>query len=292
MKSNQSLFKNKLHIDLERLSKFNMPVQVFAVWLERNFIKDAFINTNKAIDFFESQVSENKELINIVLSYNDIINNKNKISAFLSIEGGEAIEGNIDNLKYFYNRGVRIVTLTWNFENEIGFGAMTKSEKGLKEFGREVIYYMNKLNMIIDVSHLNEVGFYDVCNLSQKPFIASHSNAFKICPNKRNLKDNQIKLIAEKNGMIGINLYPFFISKDGQCNSDEVIKHIDYITKIIGFSNIGLGCDFDGIDITPVDMDDISKINILRNKIVKKYGYDNTEKIFYGNFINFIKQNL
>lgn len=291
IRNKATFLENDLHIDLKRLSKFNSAVQIFAIWLEKSLLNQAFKNTNKAIDFFEKQIEENSDIIKKVYTYSDIIKDK-RISAILSIEGGESLEGNINNVEYFYKRGVRVITLTWNYKNELGFGAMTASKEGLTDFGMSVVTRMNELKMVVDVSHLNEAGFWDVFNNSNKAFIASHSNAYNVCKHCRNLSDMQIKAIAKKGGMIGINLYPFFINESGICSTDDVLKHIDYISSLIGFEYIGLGCDFDGISDTPSDLNDIDSINILRDKMVGLYGYNNTEKIFYSNFMRFVRENI
>ena len=136
---NAGLFSNNLHVDFERLLEFGTPVQVFALWCADRFVENAFEQTNIMIDFFESEVAKHSDIIEIALDLNDIERNarNNKISAILAIEGGEALMGELDNIDHFYNRGVRIMTLTWNRENELGFGQATNSAEGLKPFGVE-----------------------------------------------------------------------------------------------------------------------------------------------------------
>ncbi len=287
----QEFFKNNLHIDIERLNKYNKPTQIFAIWLAKKYYKDAFNITNKMIDFFEEQVNKNNQFIKKVKCFNDI-NSNSKINAMLSIEGGESIEDNLDNIQHFYNKGVRIFTLCWNYENNIGFGAFTKSTEGLKPFGREAIKIMNDINMVIDVSHLNEAGFWDLYKMAKKPFIATHSNSYTICNHYRNLKDEQLKAIKECEGIVGINLYPKFLTNNNIATEEDIFKHIEYIGNLIGYDKICLGGDFDGIEETPKNLEDVSKYENLFDKIEKIYGKDILEKITYKNFYNFCEKNI
>ncbi|WP_250277667.1 dipeptidase [[Clostridium] colinum] len=287
----QNLFENNLHIDINRLKKFKTPTQVFAIWLSKKYYKDAFNITNKIIDFFEEQIIKNEKYINKVSCYNDILKSK-KINALLSIEGGESIENNLDNIKHFYDRGVRILTLCWNYENNLGFGAFTKSEEGLKPFGKDALKIMNEINMIADVSHLNEAGFWDLYKISKKPFIATHSNAYSICNHYRNLNDNQLKAIKECGGIVGINLYPKFLTDKHIATKDDIFRHIDYIANIIGIDKVCLGSDFDGIEETPLNLEEISKYEKFFIDIENIYGKEISEKIAYKNFYNFCKKNI
>ncbi|MBS5793436.1 MAG: dipeptidase [Clostridiales bacterium] len=286
----QNFLKNNLHIDIERLSKFKSPTQVFAIWLSKKYYKNAFYMTNKMIDFFEKQIEENKDFISKVKCFDDI--NDEKINALLSIEGGESIEDNIENLYHFFNRGVRILTLCWNYENNIGFGAFTKSEQGLKTFGKDVVRVMNDINMVIDVSHLNEAGFWDLYKISKKPFIATHSNSYSVCKHFRNLKDDQLRAIKDCGGIVGINLYPKFLTTKENATEGDIFRHIDYMSNIIGIDRICLGGDFDGIEDTPLNIGDISQYSMLLKRIEEIYGKDILDKIAYKNFYNFFKNNI
>lgn len=290
----ENLFNNNLHIDLKRLENFKCAVQFFAIWLDKKYINNPFKNTLDIIDYFDNEINKYSRVISKALSYSDIIKNieQKTISGILSIEGGEALEGKIENLFKFYNCGIRMLTLTWNNENCIGYGIKSNEKKGLKTFGIEVIKEMNKINMIIDVSHLNESGFWDVVNISTKPFAASHSNVYKICKNDRNLKDDQIKAIALKNGIIGINLYPWFLNEDGKSDIYTVIKHIDYIINMIGDDYISMGCDFDGINILPKEITGIESIHKIYEIIFNEYGKKTADKIMFENALNFIKNTL
>ena len=188
----------------------------------------------------------------------------------ISIEGGEMLEGKMERLDEFYaSTGVRMIALTWNFENEIGHPAKQGPEKGLKPFGLELLKEMDKKGIYADVSHLNEAGFWDIANNMNLPPIASHSNARALCEHTRNLKDEQIKAVIEKKGYIGINFYSAFLAKGRPATLEDVFAHIDYIAQMGGIDVLGFGSDFDGIDEWPEGLahpgDYENLISLLRN---------------------------
>lgn len=289
MSRGQDLLSNSLHIDLNTLRKFDCACQFFAVWLSDEQIKNAYQNTDAALDFFDSQISS-VPFAKKVSAGSQI--ERGRVNAFASIEGGEAIEGSLEKLRHFCDRGVRLMTLTWNRQNHIGSGALSGSSDGLTDFGKQTVREMNRLGMIVDVSHLNEKGFYDVCSLAQAPFMATHSNAYSLCGNPRNLKDDQIKKIADFGGVIGLNLYPPFVCENGVCCADDVVRHADYLLNKAGEDRVVLGCDFDGIDITPVDIQGVSQIHILYDKLCKQFGSTVADKIFFDNMRDFVAKNM
>lgn len=191
----------------------------------------------------------------------------------ISIEGGEMLEGRMDRLEEFYQAaGVRMIALTWNYENEIGHPAKQGPEKGLKPFGLDLLKEMEKRGIYADVSHLNEAGFWDIAERMELPPIASHSNARTLCEHTRNLKDDQIKAIIEKKGYIGINFYSYFLANGREAVLEDVFRHIDYIAQMGGIDVLGFGSDFDGIEKWPEGLahpgDYPNLINLLR-----RHGY-------------------
>lgn len=285
-KNKEELFSNRRHVSIARLLSFAAPVQVFAVWLNKTQKRKFYDDTMEVIDFYFMQLKKYGDYITHANSYQEIQKNQdaNMISAVLAIEGGEALEGNIDNLKNFYDKGVRILTLTWNNKNELGDGVGVEESGGLTDFGFEIVEKMNEMGMIIDVSHLSEKGFWDVAERSSKAVIASHSNAYEVCSHKRNLKDEQILKIAESGGVVGMNLYPPHVSENKTAKIMDVIKHIDHIVKLAGADCVGLGCDFDGIEKTPEGIYGVDGVNRLANILELIYGSEITEKIMHGNF--------
>ncbi len=294
MKKKEGLLKNSCHIDIKKLKSFNFPVQVFSIWLEKEKLHNPYLNTMEAIRFFKREVLLNSKDIEIAKNFSDVENNiKNKkISGIIGIEGCEAFEGKVENIYDFFEAGVRVFTLTWNYENELGFGAVTENKSGLKPFGKETVKILNELNGIIDVSHLNEKGFWDICDISERPFIASHSNSKKICDNARNLSDEQIIEISRRKGIIGINLYPFFLIEDGNSDISSIIKHIDYIINIAGEDVLGIGCDFDGVDVLPRGISSVLDINKIYEAIVLCFNETIADKIMGNNFTRFFRNNM
>lgn len=296
MENDFNLFENNFCVDIKKLKKANSLCQTFALFVDLNEVKKPFDYCQKMYDRFINQVKLYNNEIMLVKNYDEIINNKNKISALLSIEEGAVLEGNIKNLEKFYNMGIRLLTLTWNFENEIGYpNCLSETQnKGLKDFGIEVVKKMNELGMIIDVSHLSDGGFYDVLKHSKKPFVATHSNSRKITNHKRNLTDDMIKKLSESGGVTGINFCNFFLNdrNDNFSSLDDILRHIKHIKNVGGIDCISIGSDFDGIE-SNVEIKDISQINKLYEALkVEKFTDYEIEKIFYKNALRVIKDVL
>ena len=294
MGKEQSLYENNLHVDFSRLNKFDSPVQVFTIWCADRYVDNAYEYANSAIDFFEAELAAHSGIIEIALTFEDLERNaKNgKISAILALEGAEPLAGKLGNIDHFYNRGVRLITLTWNRENELGYGvgATAGAGKGLKPFGVECIKRMDELGIIIDVSHLNEAGFWDVDRLSSRPYMASHSNVYSVTRHDRNLKDDQIKAIIKKGGIIGLNLYPYFLEQSGNADISSIMKHIDSFIALGAEENLGLGCDFDGISALPKGLTDVSSLKTLEQEIASHFGKRISSRIMSDNYYEFFKR--
>lgn len=173
-----------------------------------------------------------------------------KIAIFLSFEGVEPLGDDILLLRTFYDLGVRLVGLTWSRRNAAGDGSYfsaenaPKTEGGLTKFGRDVVRCAQALGMVIDVSHLNDTGFWEVANLAEGPFIASHSNCRALCGVPRNLTDDQIRAIAKSGGVVGMNCYaPFSAGAPEDRTPDKLLEHLAYIGNMVGFEHVGLGLD-------------------------------------------------
>jgi len=286
---NAGLFRNNLHLDFERMMQFEAPVQVFVLWCADRYVSNAFEYTNSLIDFFEAELERHGDIVELALSLDDMERNarNNKISAILSIEGGEALMGDIDNLKHFYDRGVRMFGLTWNRENELGFGQETGSTKGLKPFGEEVVKELEQLGMIMDVSHINEAGFWDAHKISTRPYIASHSNAFTVTPHKRNLTDDQIIAIVDRGGVIGLALYPTILTQNNRANMRDIMAHVEQFISLGAGESLGLGSDFDGFSTMPTGLTDVLSLKILEEELAGRFGGEVSYGIMSGNFYNF-----
>ena len=294
---NSNLYKNNFSIDIQKLQKINSLAQVFALYFDLDTYRDNPYNRfkNMASKFFE-QLEQNKENIAIARNYNEILENEkqNKLSAILSIEEGGAISSKIENLYSAYEMGVRLITLTWNYENEIGYPHNKKGYEtiGLKPFGIEVVEAMNELGMLIDVSHLNDGGFYNVAQISKKPFIASHSNSRSITGATRNLTDDMIKVLGNCGGVTGLNFCKFFLGDSPISRVDDIVKHIKHITNVGGIDVVAMGSDFDGIP-DDLEMKDISQMDKLQNALLKSgFSEAEVEKMMYKNALRVIKDVL
>lgn len=282
--NDESIIKNDGHLDSLRIKKSNNKfIQVFAAFSEDK------TQVFKIIDKYYSSINES-EIIHCN-SYCDIernLENANILSV-LSVEGGDVLEGNLETLRILYRLGVRLLTLTWNYSNEIADGILEKRGAGLSEFGVSVVKEMNRLGMIIDVSHLSEKGFWDVAEISNMPFVASHSNCKSLCSNIRNLTDEQIKEIIKQNGVIGINFYSKFLSENKSCIKD-IIKHTEYILSLGGENSVGFGSDFDGIDSLPQGIVGVESFSDIIEEFLK-LGYKEyvLKKILSDNFLRLFK---
>jgi len=333
------------HSDLARLKKGGVDIQVFAVWVDPiAFEKKPFKRAKDMIDTLYSIARRNSDKIAVVRNSAELEKAiaEGKICAVIGVEGGHAIENSIEKLEELYKLGVRYLGLTWNNSTDwasSAFDETTNPDKvkitGLSEFGKKVVEKMNELGMIVDVSHLGEKAFWDVVKVTKKPIIASHSSVYKLCPHYRNLKDEQIKAIAQTGGVVFVNFYAEYIDSTfntkrkkleekykAQFDSirvlyehdqnayrrarrqlmqkiaeelrpplDVLIDHIDYIAKLVGVDHVGIGSDFDGISITPLEMDDVTFLpNITKKLLDRGYSTDDVKKILGGNFLRVFKQ--
>ena len=209
----------------------------------------------------------------------------------LAIEGGEILEGKLERLAEFDDdMRLRLIALTWNNENEIGYPAAMGPEKGLKPFGLQLLKEMDRRGILADVSHLNERGFWDICEHMELPPVASHSNCRALCDVFRNLTDDQIRAVIEKKGFIGINFYSAFLAKDREATLDDVLAHIDHIAELGGIDVIGFGSDYDGISRWPEGLGDPSTFPALLDLLAKHgYTHEQLEKIAGLNYWRVLK---
>jgi membrane dipeptidase len=306
-----SLAKSHLHLDLDKMKKGDYLLQNFALFVSIKEYKDPLEHCLKLIDLFYNELEQNKDVIDVVLNYEDILSNQalGKMSALLTIEEGGVTRCDLAQLRNFYRLGVRMITLTWNYENGIGYPnfellvgekpdfKVPNTQLGLTEFGIQFITEMERLGMIIDVSHLSDAGFYQVLHNTTKPFVASHSNARKVCNHVRNLSDEMIKELANRGGVMGMNYCPSFLNEAK--NEKEVVgtvagivDHIKHIISVGGYECIGLGSDFDGIP-THTELPDGSYMHLLLEAL-KKAGlkHHEIEAIFYKNVLRLYKDVL
>lgn len=290
------LKKNNLSIDIQKLKRANALAQFFALYIDLVEHPDALQRCLSMVDVFYQEIAFNSAEIALARNYQEICLNQQlgKVSAFLTVEEGGALQGRLENLRNFYRLGVRLLTLTWNYPNEIGYPncEIKYKEQGLTEFGQQVVKEMNRLGMIIDVSHLSDQGFYDVASLSKKPFVASHSNARAVQDHRRNMTDDMIRIVAQKGGVMGINFSGDFLGGSANSRIADMVTHIKHIYQVGGLDVIALGTDFDGIRCN-LEIANIGEIHKLTDELSKN-GFTATaiEKIAYKNTLRVIKDCL
>ena len=277
----------ELMADKNKLNEGGVKLQTFALFaLSKRIPFTPYEQARKMIDvsktldipFFTGKLPENPP---------------ETLNGIFSIEGGEVLEGKIERLYEFNDElRLRMIALTWNYDNEIAQPAKLDTGEGLKPFGKELIKEMDRLGIYADVSHLNERGFWDVCEKMNLPPFASHSNCKEICSSYRNLTDEQIKAIIEKDGYIGINFYPYFLKNGGEDTSvEDVIRHIDHIADMGGIGVLGLGSDFDGIEVQPKGMEDARCMKNIASELLKRgYSQADTESIMGMNLWRKLKK--
>lgn len=296
-------------LDVRRMKQGEALAQFFAIFMpppgaEKHFgfsepiSDDEYINT--LLNIFQNTVTKHNDCIAAACNCNDVMINekKGKMSGILTLEDGRAVDGSLEKLKEYYDKGIRLISLTWNHENCFGFPNSKKPEimgKGLTGFGKEAVQYMNHLGMLIDVSHLSDGGFYDVAQISEKPFVASHSNCRALSPHQRNLTDDMIKVIAEKGGVAGINFGPEFLNEDIEVKDSTLellSKHIQRMITIGGADCVSIGSDFDGIKGN-MEIADTGKMQLLFDRLHKdNLSDDAIEKIAYKNALRVMKEVL
>ena len=317
MGNDKELRQSDNMIDLNKLQKGDYLLQCFAMFVPYKSRNNddhysPFEMCNKMIDRYYQELAKNEDLIKPAFTSEDIEKNikEKKMTALLTIEEGGVCLGNIEFLRNFYRLGVRMMTLTWNFKNEIATpnidylsitreqikneGVKPNTTDGLTEFGIEVVKEMNRLGMVIDCSHLGDKGFYDVINYSTKPIVCSHSCARSVCNHGRNMTDDKLLKLKANGGVVGINYCNSFIKEDKTLATvGDVVKHINYIKDLIGIDYIGLGSDFDGIGNSDIELKDASMMNLLINELEKEgYSEEDIDKICYKNVLRVFKANF
>lgn len=264
----ESLLTATGHINLSKTKQLEEYRQCFAL-----FVPDskrggtAFSYLEKLIGFYER---ESEKLTNT------------NITPILTVENGTALGGDIDNVDCLYRKGVKMLTLTWNGENELAYGCAF-NEGGLKDFGRQVICETEKKGITVDVSHLNGESFYDVVSFTRKPIVASHSNCYSLVPDRRNLRDEQIRLIIESRGLIGLCFHAPFLSVRGISNFEMLYRNIFHILSLGGEDSLCFGSDFDGGRPVP-ELSSLDKVKNLYGYLKGRgIGESLLEKIFFRN---------
>jgi membrane dipeptidase len=281
------------HLDVPRMKEGGITCQVFAVSSERSRTPAYPLRTAMLmIDRFHRECEAIPDFVPVT-SYSDIVEakKKGKVAGMLSIEGADIIEDRIELLGVFHRLGVRMVGLVHSLRNQLADGVTDRRTGGrLSALGLEAIHELDRLGMIIDVSHLNDEGFWDVLENTKNPIIASHSNARAICSHPRNMTDEMIEALAKNGGVMGMNFAPSFVHPTN-ATLGGLVNHIDHIVELVGPDHVGLGSDFDGIPSTPKGLEDASKMpGITHELLTRGYCKEDVEKILGGNHLRLFKK--
>ncbi len=267
------------HVDIPRLKEGGVDCQVFAISSLRERNPPYALRTAlHMLDLFYAECHKNEATITPATTHQEILSivQQGKTAALLSIEGADVLEGEVGVLRMFYRLGVRMVGLVHSLRNQLADGVTdARTRGGLSAFGVEVVEELHRLGVLIDVSHLNDAGFWDLLDVSTQPIVASHSNSRAVCAHARNLTDDQIGALADRKGVMGINFAPSFVHPT-RADVARVVDHIDQIVELVGADYVGLGSDFDGIRSTPLGLEDVSKLPNVTQELVRR-GYPETE---------------
>ncbi|QXV63930.1 membrane dipeptidase [Mucilaginibacter achroorhodeus] len=333
------------NFDLVRAKRGGLRGQVFSIWCGDQYGNGtAFRFANREIDSLDALIKRYPAKIKLVRTAADLQQTvrQGKLAAMIGVEGGHMIEDRLDYIDSLAKRGMIYLTLTWNNSTSWATSARdevlhgdTLKHKGLTDFGKQVVKKLNKLGVMIDLSHPGEQTFNDVMSLTTKPVIASHSCAYALAPHRRNLKDYQLKAIAKNGGVVFINFYSGFLDSTydarhelylakhkpqldslikiyndydlasirlnaiNKAEADQLrpplsllIKHIDYMVKLIGADHVGIGSDFDGAESYPLGLDSVTDYPKLTAELIKLgYSKQDVDQILGGNFIRVLKAN-
>ena len=294
-----SLDNMNAHVDFPKLKRGGVDGAFFALYVPASMDADparAYAYAMQLLRGVTDTLAANPSAAAFAISKDDAYANKSKglFSVFIGLENASPID-NIGKVKTFYDNGVRYITLCHSSNNAIcdSCAPEVKTWGGLSPFGKEVVAEMNRLGILIDVSHVSDDTFYDVLKYSTKPIVATHSCCRALCNHPRNMTDDMIRALAAAGGVIQINFYPVFLDGGFKEELNDlprpsyklIADHIDHVVSLVGVDHVGIGSDYDGIEVTPAGMEDISMMPVLFDEL-RSRGYSDAdlEKIASGNF--------
>ena len=326
------------HVDFPKLKRGGVDGAFFALYVPASLAtEEAYAYSQRLLDAVHSTITQNPAAVRLTVSEQEAKNNKSEgvFSMFLGLENGSPVGKSMDRLHEFYDAGVRYMTLCHSRDNQICDSCASASGKwrGLSPFGKEVIAEMNRIGMLVDVSHISDAAFYDVIRCSQRPVVATHSCCRALSDHPRNMTDDMISALASEGGVIQINFYPLFLDVNfrntlsdsgimdyGEAVEEAFIKdpadpskraawnevqqaltelqrpsfkliadHIDHVVSLVGIDHVGLGSDYDGIEVTPDGMEDISMMPRIFDELRSRgYSESDLSKIASENFFRIL----
>lgn len=302
------LRENDLHVNLAAAQRYTHYVQFFALFCGARAPseaqargRDCLLDTPaddrlaRMLQTAQREFADNADWLTFCRSAADLqaAADAGKAAAFLSIEGAELLPDRPDALEIAYNAGVRLITLTWNYRSRFGCSSAIDQDEGLTDAGKQLVRGCAEKGILIDVSHLSERGFWDVCETVDIPFVATHSDSRALCRHPRNLTDRQFCEIARRGGLVGVNLYTPFLVRQSDSVIDDAIDHIERFVGMYGEKTVALGCDFDGCDQLPAGIDGLGDVYKLADRMLQLgYQQDVVDGLFYDNAYAFIQKML
>jgi membrane dipeptidase len=286
------------HVDLPRLKRGQISAMMCAVFIRNNDLPHhALIQTLRTVDRLRKIVNQSEGRVRLVQEIEDLerCRQEDAFGAILHYEGAEAIDPEFSILRLSYDLGLRSLGLVWSRSNIFAEGVGDDNrERGLTYLGKELVRRCNEMGILVDVSHLNIAGFWDVLETTSVPIVASHSNARAICNHERNLHDDQIRALADNGGLMGINFARQFLVEGATSGSDvsldAMVDHVDHIVNLVGIDHVALGSDYDGASM-PEDLFDAAQTPKLIEALQKR-GYDDAsiQKFGRDNWLRVLNQ--
>lgn len=251
-RNGQSLYDNSCHFDIKRAQKAGIGLQFFALFTMPRGRNESLRQILKQVEKYNHELELGQDYLQPVFTYEDIVTAEStgKMACILHLEGADALGNDSEILSLLYRLGLRSLGLTWNNRNLLADGVGEEpGAGGISSKGKDIIYLMEKLGIMLDLSHVSIKSYYDALKLYNKPVLVTHANARALCNHRRNLDDGQLKALADNGGVIGINQIPEFIKEDGKPELNDLLDHVVYISDLIGVEHVALGSDFDGDDV-------------------------------------------
>ena len=287
----------KGHIDLPRLQDGGITAQVFAVFLEDQYLPAGAVKqTLRMLDVLYRELELHRDAMVLATAAGDIERAKEegKVAAVIGLEGAEALEGDLGVLRVMHRLGVRLLTVAWSRRNQAADGGYEmRTGGGLTEFGVKLVQECNNLGIILDISHLSPAGARDVLELSKRPVVASHSNSRALCSHWRGLDDLQLQSLARNGGLSGVTFVPAFIADERkEACLEKLLDHIDHIVQVAGIDHVGLGSDFDGFSPpAPQGLEDVSRMPSITEGLLKRgYAENDVRKVLGENWMRVFRE--
>ena len=283
----------KILVDLHKMTEGRQDATIMVAYLPQP-TENPTAFADSIFDQIEVIVGQNSDYVRIANTPRDLWMNKHQglKSIMLGIENGIAIDGKLENLQHFVDRGIVYMTLCHNGDNDICDSASKTqhTHHGVSAFGEQVIKEMNRLGVLVDMSHAGEESFYQALEISSKPIVCSHSSARALCDHPRNLTDDQMHALAQKGGVAQTTIYHGFLKKDGEATINDVIAHLEHAIDVMGIDHVGLGTDFDGDGGVRGLADSSELINFTRRLLARRFSEHDIQKIWGGNFLRVMEE--